>query len=264
MIFRKEVLTMGKIRIGLFGFGKTGKLVANEFLKDDSCSLEWVVRKGYESHHKYASQLLGYEFEAGDIFSLADITDTFFLERRVDAIVDFSSAAGAYEYQAATELQIPIVSAISKYGERELRQLREYAESTAVLYSPNITLGINVLLVAAQILQKIAPHADIEIVEEHFKGKSEVSGTAKKIAEALNLDAKLHVHSIRVGGIVGSHQIIFGMPNQTIRLSHESISRAAFGQGAIFAVKYILQQPTGMYHMENIIAEMFRNHIPVY
>jgi 4-hydroxy-tetrahydrodipicolinate reductase len=255
---------MEKIRIGLFGFGKTGKIIANEFLRNDSFLLEWVVRKGYESHHKYASRLLGYEFEAGDIYSMTDITDTFFLERKVDAIVDFSSAAGVYEYRPAAELKIPIVSAISKYGEAELKQLREYAKSTAVLYSPNITLGINVLLVAAQVLQKIAPHADIEIVEEHFGEKKEVSGTAKKIAEALNLDAARHVHSIRVGGIVGNHQIVFGMPNQTIRLSHESVSRAAFGQGAIFAVKHIINQPTGMYHMENIVADMFRNHIPVY
>lgn len=255
---------MKKIKIGLFGFGKTGKFVADEFLKDKLFSLEWVVRKGQKSHHKYASRLLGYEFDTGSIWSLPDITNTFFAEQRVDAIVDFSSTAGVYEYQAAADLQIPLISAVSKYGDKELQQLQAYAKTTAVLYSPNITLGINVLLIAAQILQKIAPHADIEIAEEHFREKAEVSGTAKKIADALQLTSKRHVHSIRVGGIVGNHQIIFGMPNQTIRLSHESISRGAFGQGAIFAVKHILQQPAGLYHMEHIIADMFRNHIPVY
>ena len=119
-------------------------------------------------------------------------------------------------------------------------------------------------MVAAQILQKILPHADIEIVEEHFKEKPEVSGTARKIAKALELDAKEHINSIRVGGIIGRHEIIFGMPNQIIRLSHESINRAAFGQGAIFAVKYLLQQVPGTYTMETIIAEMFRKNIPVY
>ena len=120
------------------------------------------------------------------------------------------------------------------------------------------------LLVAAQILQKIVPHADIEIVEEHFKGKKEISGTAQKIANLLSLNVEKHLNSIRVGGIVGRHEIIFGMPNQTIRLFHESISRAAFGQGAIFAVKSLLGQPPGMYTMETIIAEMFRQNIPVY
>ncbi len=255
---------MSKIRIGLFGFGKTGKVIANEFLNDSLFTLAWVVRKGYEDHQKYASRLLGHEFDAGEIFSVEDIGDNFFSERPVDTIVDFSDATGVYLYQRAAEAGIPVISAISKYEQKELDLLKTFSKSTSVLYSPNITLGINVLMVAAQILQKIVPHADIEIVEEHFKGKTEVSGTAKKIAKALNLNEEEHLNSIRVGGIVGRHEIIFGMPNQTIRLSHESISRAAFGQGAIFAVKFLITQSPGMYTMETIIAEMFRQNIPVY
>lgn len=255
---------MEKIRIGIFGFGKTGKVVANEFLNESLFSLEWVVRKGNEDHQKYASRLLGYEFDAGEIFSIRDIDDTFFSDRPVDALVDFSDATGSYLYKRAAAAGIPIISAISKYEQEEMNLLKSFAKSTSVLYSPNITLGINVLMVAAQILQKILPHADIEIVEEHFKGKKEVSGTAQKIARALGLNVEEHLNSIRVGGIVGRHEIIFGMPNQTIRLSHESINRAAFGQGAIFAVKFIIGKPPGMYTMETIIAEMFRQNIPVY
>lgn len=255
---------MKKIRIGIFGFGETGKVVANEFLKDNSFSLGWVVRRGYEDQHKYASRLLGYEFDAGEIILLEDIDDEFFLERPVDVLVDFSDSTGIHLYKKAAEAGIPIISAISQYEQEELDLLNSFVKSTAVLYSPNITLGINVLMVAAQILQKIVPHADIEIVEEHFKGKKEIPGTARKIANALSLNVEEHLHSIRVGGIVGRHAIIFGMPNQTIRLHHDSISRAAFGQGAIFAAKFIINQPPGMYTMETIIAEMFRQNIPVY
>lgn len=255
---------MKKIKIGLFGFGKTGKIIANEFLNDSLFTLVWVVRKGRENEHKYASRLLGHEFDEGEIFSAEDIGNDFFLEKSVDALVDFSDTTGVHLYRKAAEAGIPIISAISKYEQEDLDLLKSFAKSTSVLYSPNITLGINVLLVAAQILQKIAPHADIEIIEEHFKGKKEVSGTAKKIAKALNLNEEEHLNSVRVGGIVGRHEIIFGMPNQTIRLSHESISRAAFGQGAIFAVNFLIGQPPGMYSMETIIAEMFRHNIPVY
>ena len=255
---------MGKIRIGLFGFGKTGKVIANQFLNDSLFTLVWVVRRGFADHQKYASRLLGYEFDAGKIFSIEDMDDDFFSKRSVDIIVDFSDSTGVYLYQRAAKMGITIISAVSKYEEKELDLLKSFAEFTSVLYSPNITLGINVLMVAAQILQKIVPHADIEIVEEHFKGKTEVSGTAKKIAKALNLNVEEHLNSIRVGGIVGRHEIIFGMPNQTIRLSHESISRAAFGQGAIFAANFLIGKPPGMYTMEIIIAEMFRENIPVY
>lgn len=255
---------MEKIKIGVFGFGKTGKIVTNEFLNDSLFTLEWVVRKGYEDHRKYASRLLGHEFDAGEIFSIEDIDDEFFANRPVDALVDFSDLTGIYLYEKAAAAGIPIISAISKYEQEELALLQSFAESAPVLYSPNITLGINVLMVAAQILQKIAPHADIEIVEEHFKGKKEVSGTAKKIANALNLNVDEHLNSVRVGGVVGRHEIIFGMPNQTIRLLHESISRAAFGQGAIFAAKFLIGQQPGLYTMETVIADMFRQNIPVY
>ncbi len=255
---------MAKVRIGLFGFGKTGKMIASEFLNDNQFSLAWVVRNSREDRGKYASRLLGYEFDEGKIFSTDEINDSFFNEYPVEALVDFSDAKGVYLYGRAAQQGIRVISAISKYEQAELDLLKSYAKYTSVLYSPNITLGINVLMVAAQILQKIIPHADIEIVEEHYKGKAEVSGTAQKIANALGLDVEEHLNSVRVGGIVGHHEIIFGLPNQIIRLSHESISRAAFGQGAIFAVNHLLGQPPGMYTMETIITEMFRKNIPVY
>jgi 4-hydroxy-tetrahydrodipicolinate reductase len=63
---------------------------------------------------------------------------------------------------------------------------------------------------------------------------------------------------------VGKHEIIFGLPNQTIRLVHESINRAAFGQGAIFAANWLAGAPVGLYSMENIIVDMFKRNIPVY
>ena len=141
--------------------------------------------------------------------------------------------------------------------------LESLKNDTAVLYSPNITLGVNFLLIASQILQKIAPHADIEIVEEHFRDKKETSGTALKIANILGLEKDRHVNSIRVGGIVGKHEIIFGLPNQTIRLIHESFNRAAFGQGAIFAANWLIQKKKGLFTMENIIIDMFQKNIPV-
>jgi len=255
---------MKKIRIGLLGFGKTGKLVANEFIKDEAFSLAWVIRKTSSDDHKYASRVLGYKYNSGKLFSPEELGEDFSKKNPVDALVDFSSPDGVRLYSTVVAEGVPIVTAISNYEEDSMEMLRTIAEKSPVLYSPNITLGINVLMVAAQILQKIVPHADIEIVEEHFKGKSEISGTAKKIANVLDLTPEKHINSIRVGGIVGRHEIIFGLPNQTIRLSHESISRAAFGQGAIFATKAIVGQPPGMYSMENIVADMFRNNIPVY
>ncbi|MFA5324165.1 MAG: dihydrodipicolinate reductase C-terminal domain-containing protein [Smithella sp.] len=253
-----------RIKVGLFGFGKTGRMVADEFLKDGLFDLEWVVRRTHKDNHKYATHLLGYESNDAPIFSVDEVYPDFFQHHPVDIIVDFSSAKAHNHYAPAADFGTKIISAISKYKEKDLEELKQLAEKTSVLYSPNITLGINFLLVASQILQGIAPHADIEIVEEHFRDKKEASGSALKIANILGLEKDKHVNSIRVGGIVGKHEIIFGLPNQTIRLIHESINKRAFGQGAIFAAKWLINAPIGLYSMENIITDMFKKNIPVY
>lgn len=73
-------------------------------------------------------------------------------------------------------------------------------------------------------LQKIAPHAGILILEERFKSKPEILGTARKVSEALEIDTA-EVKVIHIGGIIGVHKILFGCPFQTVRLKHESISR---------------------------------------
>ena len=255
---------MQRMTVGLFGFGKTGHLVATEILNDPEMSLEWVVRGSHRDEHKFASRKLGYDDDRGAIFSVGDLDNDFFKRNRVDAIIDFSQSGGVRAYSAAGDEGMHIVSAISKYEDADLELLTKLSEKTAVLYSPNITLGVNFLLIASQVLQSIAPHADIEIVEEHFRDKKGVSGTAKKLAAVLGLDEAKRVNSIRVGGIVGRHEIIFGLPNQTIRLVHESINRAAFGQGAIFAAKWLQDKRPGVYSMEHVISEMFRKNVPVY
>ncbi len=255
---------MEKIRIGLFGFGKTGKLVAHEFMNNQAFDMKWVVKRTLSNTEKYASRLLGFEYDAGRIFCISKMDEDFFTEHPVDILVDFSSPKGYHHYTAAAEQGIKIITAISRYKEDDIEALKAMSKQTALLYSPNITLGINFLLVASQMLQKIAPHADIEIVEEHFRGKEEVSGTAVKIAKMLGLENEKHINSIRVGGVVGKHQIIFGLPNQTIRLTHESINRAAFGQGAIFAAKWLVDKGPGLYSMEQIVTDMVGKNMPIF
>jgi len=181
----------------------------------------------------------------------------FFTENPVDVIIDFSSSQAVYEYAHAADYGIHIVSAVSHYEQTELDFLKGLSTKTAVLHSPNITLGINFLLVASQILQQIVPNADIEIIEEHFRDKKGVSGSALKIAEKLHLDPVTRINSIRVGGINGRHEVVFGLPNQTIRISHDIISRAAFGAGALFAARYLRKENIGFFTMEELIRKSF-------
>jgi 4-hydroxy-tetrahydrodipicolinate reductase len=249
------------LKIGLFGFGKTGRVVAQEIMKDRALRLSWVIRRSHNNEGNYASYFFGVKARQGKIYSASSLDfKTFYRDNPVDLIIDFSSSSAVDEYKSAAAAGIKIVSAISRYKEEDLIKLKKLAGKTAVLYSPNITLGINFLLVASQVLQQISPHVDIEIVEEHFRDKKEVSGTALRISKVLNLCDERHVNSIRVGGIVGKHEVIFGFPNQTIRISHESINRAAFAIGAIHAARWLVKKKKGLYTMEEVISSDFIKH----
>ena len=254
-----------KIKIGMFGFGKTGAVVAQEIIKDEMCELIWVLRRSTAKEGEYASRLLGFDHDEGRINSIDSIyTDAFYKDNFVDVIIDFSAANAIENYENSAQYGTRIVSAISKYDKVHLSQLKALGRQTAVLYSPNITLGINFLIEASKLLQKIIPNSDIEIIEEHFRDKKDVSGTALRIAEDLGLDKKQHVNSIRVGGIIGKHEVVFGLPNQTIRLVHESLNKAAFGQGAIFAAKWLMGKGKGVYTMEEAMALCFIENTQVF
>jgi 4-hydroxy-tetrahydrodipicolinate reductase len=247
------------MKIGLIGFGKTGKSVASILLENKKFCLEWVLRQSTVLEHRSVPEFFGIQSEEpGLIYSSSKTTIEELLDKHpVDVIIDFSSNEGIYTYgELAANRNIKIISAISHYKDKELKLLKKLAHKTTVFWSPNITLGVNYLLFAAKFLKKIAPWVDIEVNEEHFKKKEGTSGTAVKIAEALDID-KENINSVRAGGIVGKHEVIFGFPYQTVRLIHESISREAFGNGVVFVAENLEHKQKGLYNFEDILTPYF-------
>ncbi len=243
----------------MVGFGKTGRSVASVILDSPDVCLEWVVRRSTRLEHRSVPEFLGIDSaEPGLIYSSTEFTAAELLDRHpVDAIIDFSSPHGVdYYADEAAARGVSMVCAVSKFPDDMSERFAQWALSTRVLWSPNITIGINFMLLAAQTLRAIAPCADVEIVEEHFKAKPEVSGTALRLAEGLDQDAAA-IKTIRAGGIIGTHEILFGFPFQTVRLRHESISREAFGDGALFAAQHLRCRPNGFYRMEDLLLPYF-------
>lgn len=240
------------IRVGLFGLGRAGSEVAGQLARDPQIALRWIIKNSESEPRVHVPTNC-------HIWSRQQMDTAHLLsEHPVDFIVDFSGPDACLDYApVAASKNIGIISAVSAYKPKHLTLLRKAGKHSVVMHSPNITLGINFIMIAGKILRKLAPHAGVEIVEEHFKDKIEVSGTAIRLAKALDIDARKQVNSIRVGGIVGRHEIIFGFPFQTIRLIHDSISRAAFGQGALFALKQLAGRAPGFYTMEQLVTEAF-------
>jgi 4-hydroxy-tetrahydrodipicolinate reductase len=248
------------MKVGLIGFGKTGRPVASVLLESKKTNLQWVIRQSSLLEHRSVPEFLGVvsdepaliyrkdELSAGELFD----------KYPVEVVIDFSSESGLDYYgDEAAKRKITIVSAVSHYHDTKLKKLKELAEQTVVMHSPNITLGINFLIVAAKILKNIAPYTDIVIIEEHFKTKPEVSGTAKIIARELGLPDE-DIKTVRAGGIISVHEILFGFPYQTVRLRHESITREAFGNGILFAVENLQGKPKGFYRMEDLFIPYFK------
>lgn len=140
------------IKIGLLGYGKAGQAVAEVLRQDPRYQLCWVCRREAE---------MGATVPETDIpifgfnqIHLTDLLDT----HPVDAIVDFSTRSALQGYQEEARLrQLMVVSAISSYDESDMALARALGEHTRVLCSPNITLGINFLILAARLLRDIAP-----------------------------------------------------------------------------------------------------------
>ncbi len=248
------------MKVGMMGFGKTGRAVATVLLESKKTNLQWVIRQSSLLGHRSVPEFLGIESdEPGLIYSKDEFTISELLNQHpVDVIVDFSSETGLdYYAEEAAKRGITIVSAVSQYSDEQSKKFQQLAKQTCVLHSPNITLGINFLIIAAKILKNIAPYTDIEVIEEHFKLKPEISGTAKVIANELDVPQE-NIKSIRAGGIIGTHEILFGFPYQTVRLKHESIMREAFGNGILFAIENLQGKPKGFYSMEDLLLPYFK------
>jgi len=243
------------IRVGLMGYGKAGQAVATVLATDPRLELRWIARRSAPEGTRHAPEpgidvpVIGLEQTP-----LATVLD----EQPVDALVDFSQRESVHLYgEELRRRKLMLLSAISAYEPEDLDYLRDLARDTRVLASPNITLGINFVLLAARMLRIIAPFADIEILEQHFRDKPEVSGTARKIAQALEVEDE-RITSLRLGGIVGHHEVIFGFPNQTVRIIHDAIRREAFGTGAAFALRELERHKPGFYTFDDLLMHIVR------
>ncbi len=242
------------IRVGFLGFGKTGQEAIYPFLTHNEVEVLWVIKKSSHLNGKYASEVLNTPGRKGLIYSIEQLNKEFLSSNPVDVVIDFSNSENVKYYKLFTQHNIKIVSAISAFNQEELKILDEASKYSAIIWSPNITMGVNLLIFAAEFIREITPDADVQIIESHFSTKKEKSGTALKIANKLNVDDS-NIHSIRAGGILGKHEIIFGYPYQTIRLEHDTISRKAFGNGALTCAFWIKDKHPRLYNMEELLLD---------
>lgn len=193
----------------------------------------------------------------------------------VDVIVDFSHHAITQDLlRFAVAHRLPLVLATTGQTEEERAAIENAARKIPLFFAANYSLGIALLIELAQKTAQAMPEAEIEIIEKHHDRKLDApSGTALAIAEAIREvrpAATLHagragngkrtpeeigIHSIRMGNIVGEHEVMIGTPNQTITLRHEAHSRALFAEGALAAASFLIGKPAGLYNMKSLLTD---------
>lgn len=195
-----------------------------------------------------------------------------------DVVIDFSVAPAMDALFAyCEEKKLPLVLCTTGLSEAQLAQAQKLAETTAVLRSANMSLGINTLLKLLQTAAGILAEAgyDIEIIEKHHNQKLDApSGTALALADAINesldnrysyvydrsqvrqkRDAKeIGISAVRGGTIVGEHEVIFAGIDEVIEFKHTAYSKAIFAKGALQAARFLAGKPAGMYDMSDVIA----------
>ncbi len=250
--------------------GRMGTTIVNFVTANPQCEL--IAALDRESQLSKLSSL--------DCPIFSDIESAFKEFANQNAVViDFTSPENTMQLaKFADKYKISHVIGTTGISQEDKNILQEYAKTNKVFLSPNMSVGINVLLrILPQLTKLLGENYDIEMVElHHNKKKDSPSGTALRLAECLaqakdwELDEVANYHregiigerpqkeigvqTIRGGDVVGVHTMYFMGPGERIELTHQAHSRENFAQGALRAALWINDKKAGkLYDMNDVL-----------
>ena len=194
-------------------------------------------------------------------------------EVTADVVIDFSHHTAVHDVLAyAKKIGSAAVIGTTGHTPEEKSAIFAASEEIPVFYAGNVSLGIAVLCRLVKQAVSFFPDADIEIVEVHHTRKVDApSGTALMLFNAVKsvrpeavancgrsgegkrTKNEVGIHALRMGNVVGIHEVHITTANQSLVLKHESGSRAMLADGAVDAAKFMVGKPKGLYDMESIL-----------
>ena len=194
-------------------------------------------------------------------------------EVNADVVIDFSHHTAVADVLAyAKAIGAAAVIGTTGHTAEEKEMIYAAAKEIPVFYAGNVSLGIAVLCRLVKQAASYFPDADIEIVEVHHTRKVDApSGTAHMLFNAIKevrpnawencgragegkrTKDEIGVHALRMGNVVGIHEVHINTGNQTLVLKHESGSRAMLADGAVAAARFMEGKGVGLYDMESIL-----------
>jgi 4-hydroxy-tetrahydrodipicolinate reductase len=195
-----------------------------------------------------------------------------------DYLIDFTRPEATLLHLAyCAEHGIKMIIGTTGFDDAGKAAIAAAAEKTAIVFAPNMSVGVNVTLKLLELAAKsLSEGYDIEIIEAHHRHKVDApSGTALKmgevVADALGRDladcaiygregvtgerdpSTIGFATIRGGDIVGDHTVLFAGIGERIEISHKSSSRATYAHGALRAARFLADKKTGLYDMRDVL-----------
>jgi 4-hydroxy-tetrahydrodipicolinate reductase len=195
-----------------------------------------------------------------------------------DVIINFSSPQASVESLAfAKEAGLAIVIGTTGLSPEQTDKIKELSKGVRCVLAPNMSVGVNVMFrVVQEVAKVLGPEYDIEILEAHHRMKKDSpSGTAVKLGELISsaigrdfgrvgvygrkgmvgerTKDEIGMQVIRAGDIVGEHTVLFGGIGERLEITHRAHSRDNFARGAIRAALWVVNQPNGLYDMQDVL-----------
>ena len=193
-------------------------------------------------------------------------------------LIDFTRPDGTLHHlQACAERGVALVIGTTGFSAEQKAQIGATAARTAVFLSPNMSVGVNVVMrLLEQAAKAFSQGYDIEIIEAHHRNKIDApSGTAlamgEVVAKALGRNladnavfgregvtgvrdpSTIGFATVRGGDIIGDHTVLFAGIGERIEITHRSSSRATYAQGSLRAARFLAHRGPGLYDMNDVL-----------
>ena len=263
------------MNIGIVGCaGRMGRMLLKHVIENDAATLiGGTERMGSDSIDQDLGMLAGVEpnnlLVSGDTAGLFDAAD---------AVIDFTIPAATREHaKLAAENGTALIIGTTGLDGRDNVAIDEAAERTIVVQAGNMSVGVNLLCgLVEKVAGALGEEFDIEVLEMHHRHKVDApSGTALMLGEAAArgrdvdlADVSQRVRdgqtgarrsgdigfaTLRGGGVVGDHTVIFASENERIEIAHKALDRSLFASGAVRAALWCQGRDPGRYDMRDVL-----------
>ncbi len=175
----------------------------------------------------------------------------------VEVVIDFSLPVATDEVlKACVQAGVPLVSGVTGVSENDRVLMKKASEKIPILYSANMSLGIQILAKALESLKGVEGF-DLSMEEFHHRHKRDrPSGTALLLDDELQKRVGRRageIVSLRGGGIFGEHRIYAMSESEVLTFSHQALNRAVFARGACRAARWIVGRSPGLYSLADLL-----------